>query len=105
PTPSVIKKKRSGYVDFDEVNRHRAKIGSLGEEIVVRYEKNHLLSKGRADLAEKVCQLSLEDTYAGYDIVSFDENGNEKKIEVKSTVIKQPENFSFNISKNEKTVA
>lgn len=106
PPPSVGgRKKKSGYVDFDEVNKHRAKVGSLGEKIVLKYEKDFLTSKGRSDLAQKVHQLSLEDTYAGYDIVSYDENGLEKKIEVKSTIIEQPESFSFNISKNEKAVA
>ena len=99
------KKKKSGYVDFDEMNRHRAKVGSMGEEVVLRFEKSFLVSKGHKDLADKVHQLSLEDTYAGYDIASYDESGNEKKIEVKATVIEQPENFSFNISKNEKAVA
>lgn len=99
------KKKKSGYVDFDEINRHRAKVGSMGEEIVLRFEKNFLISKDRKDLADRVRQLSLENTYAGYDIASFDEHGVEKKIEVKSTVIEQSENFSFNISKNEKAVA
>lgn len=105
PTNGNTKKKRSGYVDFDEVNKNRSRIGSTGEKIVLKYEKDYLISKGRTDLAEKVHQLSLEDTYAGYDIVSYDEDGTEKKIEVKSTTIEQPENFSFNISKNEKTVA
>lgn len=99
------RKKMSGYVDFDEKNRHRAKVGSMGEEIVMRYEKNFLISKGRKDLADKVHQLSLENTYAGYDITSYDIDGNEMKIEVKATVIEQPKSFSFNISRNEKTVA
>ncbi len=105
PTGAVTKKKRSGYVDFDEMNKHKAKIGSLGEEIVLRYEKSILKSMGKNELAEKVHQLSLEDTYAGYDVLSFDEKGLEKKIEVKSTTMEQPENFSFNLSKNEKSVA
>lgn len=104
PTDSK-RKKKTGYVDFDEVNRHRAKIGSLGEEVVLRFERNRLRASGRVDLADKVRQLSLEDTYAGYDIVSYHENGDEIKIEVKATVIEQPENFSFNISKNERMVA
>lgn len=104
-TQVPTKKKRNGYVDFDEVNKHRARIGSIGEQVVLRHEKAALLARGRTDLAVKVHQLSLEDTYAGYDIVSYDEYGNEKKIEVKATFQKQGNNFSFNISKNEKAVA
>lgn len=105
PASNKTGKKRSGYVDFDEVNKRHARTGSLGEEIVLKYEKDSLVTCGRADLAEKVSQLSLQDTYAGYDILSYDENGNEKMIEVKATTDKQQLNFSFNISRNEKRVA
>lgn len=106
PVPNgKAKKKRTGYVDFEELNKRNAKTGSLGEEVVLRYEKVYLTSVGRPDLAEKVHQLSLDDTYAGYDIVSFDQHGNEKKIEVKATTIEQPVNFSFNMSRNEIKVA
>lgn len=102
---SRVSKKQTGYVDFDEINKRNAKTGSLGEEIVLNFERDYLTAKGRADLAEKVVQLSLENTYAGYDIASYDEYGNEKKIEVKATVISQPINFSFNMSRNEIRVA
>lgn len=99
------RKKKSGYVDFDEINKHRVKVGSMGEGVVLRYERERLMSQGRKDLADKVRQLSLEDTYAGYDIISFDEDGREKKIEVKATAAEQAKDFSFHISKNEKHVA
>lgn len=97
--------RRSGYVDFEEVHRHRAKIGSRGEEVVLKFERNRLVQAGRRDLADKVTQVSADDTYAGYDIASFDENGREIKIEVKATTAKQGGNFSFHISRNEMLVA
>lgn len=87
------------------MNRRNAKTGSLGEEIVLRHEKAYLTGIGRADLAEKVHQLSLDDTYAGYDISSFDQHGAEKRIEVKATTNDQQMNFSFNMSRNEIKVA
>lgn len=98
-------KKKIGFVDFEEVNKHRAKIGSLGETIVIEYEKKRLLEKGLPHLAEKVHQLSLENTYAGYDIISYDEQGNEIKIEVKAHSKKDSDSFSFHISDNEHRVA
>jgi hypothetical protein len=104
-TPSGRRRSKFGYVDFDEINKHRAKLGSLGEEVVLRFERDFLRSKGRSDLAERVRQISLENTYAGYDIISFTEDGKEKRIEVKATSIEQQKSFSFNISKNEKLVA
>lgn len=106
PHPTTASgKKKKGYVDFDEVNRHRARIGSLGEEIVLKHERDRLIKAGRDDLAKKVHQVSQDDTYAGYDILSFESNGEEKQIEVKATVAKQADNFVFHISRNEKEVA
>src|SRR5690606_2889785 len=60
---------------------------------------------GRNDLANQVVHISQEDTSAGYDILSFDEKGNRKRIEVKSTTAKLSKGFSFYISRNEKAVA
>jgi hypothetical protein len=97
--------RRVGYVDFDEVNKNKAYIGSRGEELVLKREKEYLRSINRPDLAEKVKRVSMEDTYSGYDILSFDEKGNEKKIEVKSTSVGKSEEFSFNISPNEINIA
>ncbi|MEN9912846.1 MAG: hypothetical protein RLY66_254 [Candidatus Parcubacteria bacterium] len=102
---TLTKKRKNGFVDFDELNKTRARIGSLGEEIVLKFEKDSLIMKGRSDLAEKVQRVSLQNTYAGYDIESYHEDGKVKKIEVKSTSVEQSKVFSFNISRNEKKVA
>ncbi|XKT75189.1 MAG: DUF3883 domain-containing protein [Patescibacteria group bacterium UBA2103] len=100
-----VKVKNKGFIDFEIKNKNNAKIGSLGEEIVIRYEKDHLNAIGRSDLAQKVVHVAREDTYAGFDILSFDETGKKKRIEVKSTVKKLSKSFSFYISRNEKDVA
>jgi hypothetical protein len=97
--------KRKGFVDFDQVHKNNAKTGSRGEEIVLAEEKKFLVDCGRADLALKVHRISLENTYAGYDVLSFDKEGNEKKIEVKATIRPLQKTFSFNISHNEMKVA
>lgn len=71
--------KRKGFIDFDVVHRNNARTGSIGEEVVLEQEKKYLKLCGRIDLVSKVKRISLEDTYAGYDILSFDKNGVEKK--------------------------
>jgi len=76
------------------------KIGDAGEKHVYEYEYKKLVSFGRVDLANKIVQQHLDYSYyPGYDIQSFDENGNKIFIEVKSTNMK---NVSvFIISENE----
>tara|TARA_B000000460_G_C21170215_1_gene245084 strand:- start:204 stop:422 length:219 start_codon:yes stop_codon:yes gene_type:complete len=65
--------RKSGYALKESENR---KLGILGEELVVKYEKEYLKSKGREDLAERIVHISrVEGDGAGYDIKSFNENG------------------------------
>ena len=61
-------------------------IGNLGEEYVLWYEEQFLISKEMDEFIPKIKHLSKEYDGYGYDIVSFDENGKEKYIEVKTTV-------------------
>jgi len=65
--------------------RNRA-LGRRGEELVFRTEDARLRATGRSDLARKIRWVSEEDgDGAGYDILSFDPNGAERLIEVKTT--------------------
>ncbi|MDH4091964.1 MAG: DUF3427 domain-containing protein [Cyclobacteriaceae bacterium] len=69
------------YALREEMNR---KLGKLGEESVLSYEKERLVS--RPDLADKVRHISEEEgDGAGYDIQSFELNGQIRYIEVKTT--------------------
>tara|TARA_B110000438_G_scaffold263162_1_gene274944 strand:- start:111 stop:1349 length:1239 start_codon:yes stop_codon:yes gene_type:complete len=76
------------------------KVGDAGEKYVFEYEKNKLIKIGRNDLADLIVK-QYEDLsfFPGYDIQSFDENGNKIFIEVKSTKGKN-KNY-FEISENE----
>ena len=66
--------------------RNRA-LGRNGEELIVNHEREHLARCGRDDLARKIRWVSEEDgDGAGYDIASFDAQGRERLIEVKTTV-------------------
>lgn len=83
----------------DERNRQ---LGKLGEERVFHSEKARLRAAGRDDLASKVRWVAQEDgDGAGFDVLSFTERGDERFLEVKTTV--GSEQTPFYISKNEKS--
>lgn len=69
-------------VDFGSLNERRAFLGKLGEQTVEKYERARLAEAGRTELAERVSIVS-EDPGLGYDIESFDVDGNPRHIEVK----------------------
>lgn len=72
--------------DYIEISKQRKNLGLLGELIIVNYEKLMLENYGRKDLSEKIEHISVEyGDMLGYDILSFDKDGNCKYIEVKTT--------------------
>jgi hypothetical protein len=83
--------------------RNRA-LGRAGEQRVLAHERAVLRSAGRDDLARKVCWLSEEQGDGfGYDIASFDSDGQTRLIEVKTT--NGWERTPFHITRNELAVA
>jgi hypothetical protein len=71
---------------YDFSKRESEKLGKSGEEWVVRYERLRLIEVERPDLAEKVERISeTSGDGAGYDVLSFEEDGTERFIEVKTT--------------------
>jgi hypothetical protein len=86
--PSTLRQRsyRSTKVDYAASDAANRVLGSRGEEFVVEYERFQLEKKGRPDLAERVQRISqMMGDGAGYDVLSFDERGTEKYIEVKTT--------------------
>jgi hypothetical protein len=95
-------------IDFeDELKRRQRqakeneRIGYLGEKYILNTEKELLRKAGRRDLVRKVQWISIEDVSAGYDILSFDINGNEKHLEVKTTQRDRSNDPGFWLSNNE----
>jgi len=91
---------KAGFVDFEDLHDKNNELGKLGEYLVVQYEKSHLISIGRKDLAEQVS--ATRDTIgnnAKYDVKSYFGDGRVKYIEVKTT--KADENNPFYISESE----
>lgn len=72
------------------------KLGLLGEEFIIKYEKCLLSSWGLKDLSREVEQVSVtRGDSAGFDILSFDKEGKEKFIEVKTTKMGEISPFYF----------
>lgn len=69
------------------------KVGDAGERIVKEYEQSRLTSIGRSDLADRVRWHGPEGEFLGWDITSFDDQGNEVFIEVKSSLGKTISNI------------
>ena len=80
-----------------EANKY---LGSIGETVVVQHERNSLEIAGHSKLAKAVEQVSAtKGDSTGYDILSFNEDGSEKYIEVKTT--KSQISSKFFISENQ----
>ena len=106
-SPATHQKEAAGSgrkVDFDQRNRRNKLTGDQGEDVVFMAEQRELIRSGRPDLAKKVRAICKEDDGAGYDILSFELDGEEKQIEVKSTLAEVPganASFTFHLSANE----
>jgi hypothetical protein len=72
--------------------------GHLGEEFILNYERSRLYDLNLESLADRVKWISQESTSEGYDILSFEDDGSERWIEVKST---SGESNVFEMSNNE----
>lgn len=69
-------------VNYEARQRQQKKIGDLGEQLVLQYERDNCKPKFR----DKIRHVSVEEGDGlGFDILSFDEEGKEKYIEVKTT--------------------
>lgn len=87
-------------INFEGEVRKNTELGKKGEDIVVEYEKTRLIIEGREDLADKVTTTrDIAGNAERFDVLSYDKDGNEKYIEVKTT--KGSLNNIFHISESE----
>lgn len=78
--------RRAAKVDFVQVDAANRALGLAGERAVVELERRRLADAGLATLARSVKHVSVEQGDGlGYDIRSFNFQGEEKFIEVKTT--------------------
>jgi hypothetical protein len=82
--------------------RERERIGLRGEEFIYTQECARLNEAGRPDLMQRVRLVSLDATSTGYDILSFEPEGNELHIEVKTTKSAPDRDPGFWLTENER---
>ena len=92
PAPTTTKEKNANRIispstiDFIEKEIRNKHLGLLGELFILKSEIEFLKANAKDELAKKVQHVSVEvGDGLGYDILSYDLNGKEKKIEVKTT--------------------
>jgi hypothetical protein len=92
------------HYDYATVEASNRKLGDRGEEAVVELERRRLHSAGKRKLAESVEHVSkTRGDGLGYDILSFEESGKVRLIEVKTT--KSRAETPFFVSRNELQVS
>jgi hypothetical protein len=85
PGPDALRRLARKFDPVERDLRNRS-LGKAGESFVLDLEKQQLARADRPDLARKVRWVSVEDgDGAGYDVLSFDNGGRERLIEVKTT--------------------
>jgi hypothetical protein len=97
--PDIIQRLVRKFNPAERDFRNR-QLGYNGEETVFKFEQQRLRQMDRPDLAKKVRWISQEEgDGAGYDILSFDQKGSERFLEVKTTVGSQT--APFYLTRNE----
>jgi hypothetical protein len=77
---------RPAKVNYLEKEQNNRSLGAAGEQFVIEFEKWRLKEVGRSDLASLIEWTSkIKGDGAGYDILSKNEDGSDRYIEVKTT--------------------
>lgn len=85
---SMVRERPSAarHVDYLEREARNAALGTAGEMFVLEVEHRRLWEAGRRRLAERIEHVSkTRGDGAGYDVASFEEDGRDRLIEVKTT--------------------
>lgn len=90
---------RSRETDYERINRNKKDIGNRGENAVLNYERKILNDLGLQYLADRV--ETSENDAIGYDIISFNPDGTEKHIEVKTNSGSSNKLLDFYLTDNE----
>lgn len=88
---------RGSFPNYVEKLKNQKRVGDLGEILVMQYENEKLKQKGLNKLAKHIAKA--EGDGLGYDILSYNEKGEEVMIEVKTT--SGNSNAPFYITANE----
>lgn len=88
-------------IDYSNQQKRNQETGDIGEKLVLANEINKARKWGLSeDLVSQIRRVSLESDDYGFDILSFDQNGKEHYIEVKTTKASS-NSLSFVLTQNE----
>ena len=81
--PSIgVKSVKKNYLEIESRNQS---LGLAGEKLILEFEHKRLWVAGKKDLAERIEHVAAQADNLGFDIKSYETNGREKLIEVKTT--------------------
>nr|WP_242033686.1 DUF3883 domain-containing protein [Phormidium sp. FACHB-592] len=108
PAPTVERSKPLRRVrraiNYLEREARNASLGRADEEFVLNFERARLIRLGQESLADRVEHIAVtEGNGAGFDVRSFEANGSDRFIEVKTTAYGKQ--VPFFVSQNEVTVS
>ena len=83
PEPMYFKKPFK--INYLEREQRNSDLGNKGELLVLQYERWRLTTTGKDSFAEKVEWIAEHDDGAGFDILSKNDDGSDRYIEVKTT--------------------
>jgi len=92
-TPSESEKVREDVpplvrlsTNYVEREAHNRSLGTAGEQFVLNYERARLIHLGKESLASRIEHTAVvKGDHEGFDVLSFEESGAERLIEVKTT--------------------
>ena len=91
-------------ISYLEREARNASLGRAGEEFVLNFERARLIRLGQESLADRVEHIAVtEGDGAGFDIRSFEADGRDRFIEVKTTAYGKQ--VPFFVSQNEVAVS
>jgi hypothetical protein len=90
----------AGQINYLEREARNASLGEAGERFAVNFEMARLVAAGKEPLADRVERVSeTRGDGLGFDVLSFDDDGRERFVEVKTT--KYGKETPFFVTRNE----
>lgn len=98
------RKPRPRVLDFDAIEAANRSLGKAGELAVLAFEHRRLWEAGKRKLAERIEHVAAtRGDGDGYDVLSYEETGEERLIEVKTT--RRASLTPFHVTRNEVAVS
>lgn len=98
------RKPRPRVLDFDAIEAANRSLGKAGEFAALAFEHRRLWEAGKRRLADRIEHVSqTRGDGVGYDVLSYEETGEEKLIEVKTT--RRASLTPFHVTRNELAVS